>query len=191
MDFSNLKKNISGAQVQNRVLRWAMAGLIISNLLLAIAALRTQAVVTIQPPGLTERVLIARNEASENYIKGWGLFVAGLLGNTKPGRVDFILETLTPLLAPEIYRPVTIGIKQQAKTIAQDHITTSFTPQRVAYDPKRNIVYVTGRQVSTGPGSDPMGETRTYEMVIQINDYRPLITQITVYAGTPRFKEDD
>jgi len=191
MDFSNLKKNISGAQNQNRWLRWAVCGLVVSNLILAVAAMSTQAVVTIQPPGLSEKVRIARNDASTNYIKGWAMFIADLLGNVTPGRSAFILETLTPLLSPNLYRPITTAIKEQARKMDQERVTSSFTTQRVTYDPKHNIVYATGRQVSRGPGSSPVSQTRTYEMIININDYRPLITALTVYDGRPRLKEDD
>lgn len=190
MDFSSIKKNVAGAQKQNRLLFWAVALLLISNTLLSYNALFTQAVATIQPPGLSEKVRIARNDASANYLKGWGLFVANLLGNTKPGSMDFVIGTLSPLLAPDIYAPVTDGIEQQAAKIKMGKVATTFTAQKITYDEKYNIVYVTGRQVSTGPGSDPQRKIRTYEITIHINSYRPLITSIKAYEGKPKLKEN-
>lgn len=189
MDFSKYTNRIASARSENRWLRWAVAGLLVSNVILAVGVLSKRAVVTIQPPGLTEAVQITQNEANAAYKKAWGLFVANLLGNVKPGSAEFIVAALTPLLASDLYRPMIDSIQSQAQQMAHARVATAFTAREVLYDPKTNTVYVAGHQTSTGPGADPVTRKRTYQMVIAIDNYKPLITALDVYADAPHLKE--
>lgn len=190
MDFNRLKKTVIGTQNQNRWLWVLVLVLGMGNITLAISVFSTETIMTIRPPGLTAEAKISRYEANEPYHKAWGLFIAEMLGNIKPGREDFILKTMKPLLAPSIYREVTTSIQEQARIINRDHITSSFTAKNVSYVPKTNTVYVTGREISKGPGSDPVRNRRTYEMTINIQNYRPLLQALDAYDGEPD-KEDN
>lgn len=190
MDFSRFTGRIVGAQAENRWLRWIALGLLGANLTLAVGVFSTRTVVTIQPPGLNEAVRITQDEASAGYKRAWGLFVANLLGNVKPGSSDFIVATLTPLLAPSLYRPMVDAIQAQAAKINRARVAASFTAQQILYDPRHDLVYVTGRQTSTGPGSDPVSSQRTYEVTVSIDGYKPMVTSLKVYAGAPRLKEE-
>lgn len=190
MDFKQFKNQIVGAQTENRWLRLAAVGLLISNTLLAAGMLSTNTVVTIQPPHLDEAVRITENRASATYKKGWGLFIANLMGNVKPGTSDFIIDTLTPLLAPDLYRRIKDAIQTQALKLNRAEAATAFTARQISYDPRTNLVYVTGLQTTTGPSSDPVKLQRTYEIRIAINDYRPRITRLRVYPGEPHIEED-
>jgi len=189
MDFSRITNRIGGAQTEARWLRWFVFCLLGVNIMLAIGVFQTRTVVTIQPPGLDKEAQIAKNDANAAYKKAWGLFVANLLGNVKPGNADFVISTLTPLLAPDLYRSVVDSIQNQAVQIDRERVAASFTAQEILYNPQTNRVYVTGRQTSTGPGSDPVTRERTYELVLSIEDYKPMITSLDVYADSPRLEE--
>lgn len=190
MDLSKFNARAAGARIENRWLRWVALGLLATNILLAIGMFSTQAVVTIAPPGMNKAVRVSVNQASATYKRAWGVFLTDLLGNVKPGGVDFILDTLTPLLAPSLYRAVVDAIHAQAAKIERDQVSVSFTPKKVVYDPNTDTVYVTGRQVSAGPGSDPVRANRTYEFTITIAHYQPVVTHMSVYDGGPRTKEN-
>ncbi|MBZ9574494.1 TraE/TraK family type IV conjugative transfer system protein [Modicisalibacter sp. MOD 31.J] len=189
MDFSRFTNRIVGAQTEARWLRWIALGLLGANIVLAVGVFQTRTVVTIQPPGMSEAAQIAENHANAAYKKAWGLFIANLLGNVKPGSADFVIATLTPLLAPDLYRPVVDAIQDQALKINRAKVATSFIAQEILYNPQNDRVYVAGRQTSSGPGSDPVTRERTYELVLSIEDYKPMITALDVYADSPRLEE--
>lgn len=189
MDIRQFNARAAGARVESRWLRWVALGLVAANVVLAIAVFSTRTVVTIQPPGLNEAARITINEANGAYKRAWGVFLAQLLGNVKPGSAEFILATISPLLSADLYRPVVNAIHEQADKIRQDRVSVSFTPREVNYDPDADIVYVTGRQVSAGPGSDPVTAQRTYEFTITIQHYQPQVTRLAVYSGAAKTKE--
>lgn len=188
MDLSKFSARATGARIENGWLRWIALGLLAANIILAVGVLSTKTVLTIAPPGMNEAVRISVNEANAAYKRAWGLFLADLLGNVKPGGVDFILATITPLLAPDLHRPVVDAIHKQASEIERDHVSVSFTPKEIKYNPDTDRVYVTGRQISAGPGSDPVTKQRTYEFTIVIEHYQPMVSHLSVYDGAPNTK---
>lgn len=189
MDFSRFQKRLFATQNQNRSLRVAVVLLLIANVILAAATFSQQAIVTIQPPYMNEAVRITLNDANATYKKAWGLLVANLLGNVRPGKADFIVETLKPMLSSELFRPVIQAIQEQAKKVKENAITATFAAQEITYDSKTDTVYVFGNQVSKGPGSDPIRIPRTYELQISIRDYRPFLTSLDIYEHAPKINE--
>jgi hypothetical protein len=57
-----------------------LVGLVITNGISALAALRTERTVVLVPPTLTQEVEITRNTASSELKESWGLYLAELLG---------------------------------------------------------------------------------------------------------------
>ena len=77
-------------QAENRLHRIVLLGLIVTNGLSALAALRTERAVVLVPPSLDKEVEITRNTASSELKESWGLYLAELLGNVTPTNADFI-----------------------------------------------------------------------------------------------------
>lgn len=190
MELSKFNARAAGTKLETRWLRWVAIGLLGANILLAVGVLSTKTVVTIAPPGMNKAVRVSVNQADAAYKRAWGVFLAQLLGNVKPGGADFILDTIKPLLTADLYRPVVDAIHAQAAKIKRDQVSVSFTPRKVVYDPNADTVFVTGKQVSAGPGSDPVHVTRTYEFIITIEHYRPMVTHLAVYRGKAKLKEN-
>ena len=71
-------------QAENRLHRIVLLGLIVTNGLSALAALRTERAVVLVPPNLDKEVEITRNTASSELKESWGLYLAELLGNVTP-----------------------------------------------------------------------------------------------------------
>jgi conjugal transfer pilus assembly protein TraE len=117
------------------------------------------------------------------------LFVAELIGNVTPENIDFIKASLAPMLAASIYREVLDEIVRQAEEIKRERVSLSFQPAEVMYEKETDKVFVTGRLKTQGPGSKPVETVRTYELTVDINDYRPLIRHIDAYSGQPRTLE--
>ena len=90
MKFDVFLKSWQGTQLENRWQRFLIAVLVLSNLLLAVAAFSRNTVVAIQPPTLSETAEVSRNQATQPYLESWGLYLAELMGNVTPGNVSFI-----------------------------------------------------------------------------------------------------
>ena len=190
MNFKGFFSTWDGIVKENRFYRIMITILLISNVLVAFAALRTERSIVLVPPHLNSEVQVMRNQASTNFKEAWGLFVAELLGNVTPGNLEFIRKIMSPMLASEIYQAVMEDLAKQIEEIKKDQISLSFQPAEVMYEPETDKVFVTGRLRAQGPGSKPVDVIRTYEFVIDINNYRPQIRHIDAYVGRPRILEN-
>ncbi len=186
MKFDIFLQTWQGTQRENRWQRALIAGLVIANLLLAIAALSKDTVVAIQPPTLSTSAEISRNKATEPYLGSWGLYLAQLMGNVTPGNVSFIRIAIAPLLAPDAYQEVIATLEKQAAQIQEDKVTLKFQPRQVVYERQTGHVFVTGYSLVSGPSGDETRQTRTYEFDIDIEQYRPKLNWMTTYEGRAR-----
>lgn len=176
-------------QAENRLHRVLLVGLVVTNAVSALAALRTERAVVLVPPSLAGEVEIARNQASSGLKESWGLYLAELLGNVTPANADFIRGALGPLLSAELYRPVMDALAEQINALRLDRVALSFKPRQVFYEKATDSVFVTGELLSQGPNARPDQRTRTYQFRIVIRNYRPRLDAIDVYAEEPRTQE--
>ena len=176
-------------QAENRLHRIVLLGLIVTNGLSALAALRTERAVVLVPPSLDKEVEITRNTASSELKESWGLYLAELLGNVTPTNADFIGKAITPLLSAELYRSVMDALSEQVNALKIDRVATSFKPRLVTYEQEAGTVFVTGELTTQGPNAKAETKNRTYEFVIAIHNYRPRLDSIDVYADEPRTLE--
>ncbi len=175
-----------GVLMENRWQRAALAILVVANLLLAVATFSRNTVVVLQPPGLSASAEVARSHASQSYLEAWGLCLAELIGNVTPGNLRFIRETLEPLLSPTVYADVMRVLESQAQQIREDRITLRFQPRLVQFEAVSGKVFITGYSRIAGPAGDAERQTRTYEFVLEIDHYRPLLTWMDTYEGQAR-----
>ncbi|GAB3229054.1 TraE/TraK family type IV conjugative transfer system protein [Pseudaeromonas pectinilytica] len=117
MKFDVFLKSWQGTQLENRWQRFLIAVLVLSNLLLAVAAFSRNTVVAIQPPTLSETAEVSRNQATQPYLESWGLYLAELMGNVTPGNVSFIRVAIEPLAYSHAWRSL--------NNIHADHVITS------------------------------------------------------------------
>lgn len=176
-------------QAENRLHRYLLIGLLVTNVVTAFAALRTERTVIMIPPNLTEKVEISRQDASAKTFEAWGLFLAQLLGNVTPNTLDFVADSVSPLLSSQIHRETVNAMHDQINALKIDKISTTFTPNQVYYEQDTNKVFVTGQLTTKGPNDKPEAAYRTYEFQIAIVNYNPVVTDLNVYQGEPRTKE--
>ncbi|MDW1643017.1 TraE/TraK family type IV conjugative transfer system protein [Vibrio alginolyticus] len=188
MKFDVFLKSWQGTQLENRWQRFLIAVLVLSNLLLAVAAFSRNTVVAIQPPTLSETAEVSRNQATQPYLKSWGLYLAELMGNVTPGNVSFIRVAIEPLLSPAVYQQVVDALEIQARQIREDRVALKFQPRQVEYEYETGHVFVTGYSLVSGPSGDEQRQTRTYEFDIDIEQYRPKLSWMDTYEGQARTK---
>ena len=185
MNFKKYLETFQGLKAENRWNRVVILGLL--GLCLgetAMLAVRPT-VVTIKPWTLSQDAQITERSASQSYIEAWGLALAELLGNVTPSTADFIATRLGPLLDPSIYHEVIDAVQANAEELRNDRVSMRFEPRRVTFEKSTGKVFVTGtsyvRQGMSLESEKAM--QRTYEFVIRISNYAPVITYIDTYQG--------
>ena len=166
---------------ENRFHRGLLSALLATNLLTLIALLQAERTVVLVPPILESQVNVARASASQEVKEAWGLFVTELLGNVTPTNAPFLRQTLEPLLSPNLRRAVAAILDDQVEALQRDRVSVRFAPELVQYESGTDRVRVSGKQVITGPGADPVTRPRTYEVQVAFRHYRPLITHLDAY----------
>lgn len=164
--------------------------LVLCLFLVAILATRPT-IVTIQPWTLSEDAQVTRDDASRSYIEAWGFALAELIGNVTPGNVQFIGDRLKPLLDPRVYHKVLEGLEANAQGLMDDRVSMRFEPRRVVFEKSTGKVFVYGYSfVRQGMSfENEKREDRTYEFVIRIANYAPLIMAVDTYAGQPHTRD--
>jgi len=120
-----------------------------------------------------------------------GQALAQLLGNVTPGNADFVKRSIAPVLAPSIYQDTMNALFQQVEQIKLDRVSTRLDPREVIYEPKTGKVFITGYSVAAGPAGKEERDTRTYEFIIRVHNYQPLVTYIDTYRGAPHTLENN
>ena len=189
MDYRTLTRTWRGITAENRFHRAVVALLLLTNLLTLIALARADRTVVLVPPILEGEVNIARDKASRGAKEAWAMHVAQLLGNVGAESAVFIRTALAPLLAPALRREVLAVIAEQVEAIKRERVSMHFSPDALAYDEATDTFFVTGMQVSTGPGAAPDRRQRTFEVRVGFRHYRPVVTHLDVYTGGPRSRD--
>lgn len=185
MELKKFLASWKGTLLENRLQRYLIAALLVSNIVLGLAAFGRGEVVVLTPPEITRALKVARDQGDQNYSETWGLALAQLLGNVTPGNADFVKRAIAPVLAPAIYQDTMNALFQQVEQIKLDRVSTRLDPREVLYEPKTGKVFVTGYSVAAGPAGKEERDTRTYEFIIRVHNYQPLVTYIDTYRGAP------
>ncbi len=186
MKLLDFLKTWEGTEQENKWNRLFMAGLIAMLCLMTLKLFSKETIVTIQPMTLSEEAWVSKHQASASYKQAWGFFLAQLTGNITPSTVNFIKARIGPLLSPAIYQQVIDTIEVQAKQIQNDRVTMRFEPRLVEYETDSDKVFVYGYSFEKGASSQEQRSERTYEYVIKVAHYLPLIERIDTYIGQPR-----
>lgn len=189
MDYQKFLLSYKGSRLTSFVALSLLTAMIIINFILVISVINKRESIILIPPTLTEKVEVVKGRATEGYMKAWGLFLAELIGNVTPENITFIRATIEPLLSPKVYQQLISVIELQAKQISIDKITMSFEAKLVQYEPDEGIVFVTGESIISGPTGEQKRDSRTYEFIINMNGFKPLLDWVDTYKGNARTKK--
>ncbi len=129
---------------------------------------------------------LAWNNANQEYIKSFALYLSCLIGNITPQNVQFIADSIGSYLSPEIYPDIRVKLL----AIAQDDVwvkssqTTFFAPREIIYEEQTQRVFVVGESNSVGFRTAVDKKSMIYEMMMTIREGRPTVTYLSVYEGT-------
>lgn len=187
MKLAQFLQTWRGTRLENLVQRWTILTLIVSNIVLGLVALGRGATVSVSvPPGLGDAVTVSRHESDLDYQRAWGLFLATLLGNVTPGNADIVKKSIEPLLAPAIYRHAVRVLSEQVEAVKRDRVAMRFEARQVKFEVSSGKVFVEGFSVVSGAAGKEERNPRTYEFLIKVENYRPVIEHIDNYIGAAR-----
>ena len=186
MDFKKFFSSYTAIRQENWFYRVLCVALLALNLLLGVAVFFRQEVVVLVPPGLKQEIKVSLKKADKQYQESWALFFALLLGNITPRNVEFVVEELEKYLAPPVYQDVMKDIYEQAQSIKEANVSTSFEPREVVYDEKTGHVLVKGQTVMRGTFGKPQNLGKTFEFGIAVKNYFPQITYLDGYDKKPK-----
>jgi len=181
MDFKRFFSSYSGVVQENRIWRALVLVLVAANLVLGTVAFSRRETVVLVPANLSQEVRVGVSVGDRAYRETWGLFFALLLGNVTPQTHDFVLEGVGKCLAPGIYQETLKEMYAQAKELKVNNLAISFEPTEVAFDEKTERVLVKGVALLRGAYGVPQALARTYELGIEVRDYRPVLTYLASY----------
>lgn len=183
MKYSDYAKTWKGSLTENKLARYAMMALVLSNVILAMIAFGRNETVVMIPPGINEQVAIGASEGTPGIKEVWATQVAMLMGNATPRNVEYIGSQLGKLLAPGVFNSVQESLAAQSKRIADENLTVQFTPNQVFHLPAEDIVVVSGEYSLRGMRGAEQRMVRTYEIGIRIRNYMVRVESLNVYEG--------
>lgn len=189
MKYLNFIKSYEGTLNENKWSRIIISALLIIAILLAFMAFNRKTIVTMQPITLVEDAWVTNNDSSISYKESWGYYLATLLGNVNPSTVTFLKERLGPILSPKVYNQAIDALESQSVQIINDKITLRFEPRFVEYEKSTNKIFVFGNSFIKGVNTDEQRTNRTYEFVIRISNYLPVLEYMDMYDDRPRTSE--
>lgn len=186
MRLSAYLESWHGTRATNKVLAVALVAMATVTIVQSAYLMERERIVVLVPPALQGRAVIGKQTANAPYHTAWAHLLAQMLGNVSPGNADFLKARLEPLLDPAIFGAVNQALEQQLDQIRRDRVSLSFQPKKVAYEPESGKTFVTGLSEITGLGNATTRSVRTYEFVLEIDDYRVMVKHLTTYDGEPR-----
>lgn len=191
MKLPKMSANWSIAALNNRGLLVSNIALAFTVVILGVLAFNQRERVVLVPPHLDQRVEVSWNAATANYYKGWGMYVATLMGNLTPKNVKFTADVLGPMFTPEVYAPIRSKMLAllDDPNFARANAFNFFTPQQNIYEPELNRVFVTGFLVTSAYNYVTSGSAADTKPVVYEMDFRmqlglPIITRFDSYEGS-------
>ena len=180
MEIKKFFSTYSGMLLENRLYRWVLILLLVSNLVLVVL-LQSNRTVVLVPPTLEKEANVGARQADRGYLEAWGLFFATLMGNVTPRNIDFVLTNLQRYMAPDIYHEMSQTLVEQARAIKSGAFAMSFTVQELAWDEASRRVQVKGVAMMHGPYGKSQNLTRTYDFAIAVRNFAPVLTDVLVH----------
>ena len=189
MTLSEYLAGWHGTRATNRLLAVAVIAMATVAIVETAYLMERERIVVLVPPRLQEQATVGRSQADASYHTTWAHLLADMLGNVTPANAAFLKERLQPLLDPAIFGEVTAALERQLDEIRRERVTLAFEPKRIVFEPATGKTFVTGQSVITGLGSEQKRGVRTYELQLEISDYRVLVKNLATYDGEARTQD--
>lgn len=189
MNFKKYLENWSGKVQEVEYHRKITIALLVILVIYSFLLFKKETVVIVKPFTLSQEASVMKDDSTQSYKESWGLALALLLGNATPGNVGYIKESLSPLLDSSIYVDTMVALQMQIDQIKEDRISTRFEPRAVFYETTTKKVFISGYSFIQSGAGKPEKKERTYEFIIEVSNYLPVIKLIDTYVGEARTEE--
>lgn len=171
----------------NKVQGVSNCALALTVFLLAYLVMDKKETVVFQPITLTEQAWVQESESSKNLKEAYALFFADLLGNVSPKSIEFVVAKLGRFISPKIYQTTMDLMYKQVEAIKQDRVSFRFDVQEIFTEEATGKTFVVGMIHTAGAASEKesTGAMQTFEFLIKVINYQPVIESIDSYSGRP------
>ena len=200
LDFTSIRKNIfSNSKVlKNYNKTISMGGhmgiavviMAVANIWLVSLVAKKEVTAIVTPPTFTEEISMRGRQVSESYQSMWAMFVAEMIGNISPSRMDIVLQTMQRMIPAMNWGEVKEQMTSQLARLKIRKIEEKFSVKDVSIDPITKVVWVTGEKETTSIRTGrSVSEMWTFEVRIDTNGVgSPVITHLKQYSGAPQKK---
>lgn len=168
----------------------AVVVMAVANIWLVSLVAKKEVTSIVTPPTFTEQISMRGNQVSESYQSMWAMFVAEMIGNISPSRMDIVLQTMQRMIPAKNWDEVKEQMTAQLARLKIRKVEEKFSVKDVAIDPVTKVVWVTGEKETTSIRTGrSVSEMWTFEVRIDSNGVgSPVITHLKQYAGAPQKK---
>lgn len=184
MNIDKFLSTWTGTQSENRYNRLVGISLIAIVFLLVVDKISETPIVVVTPPNMAEKAVLGESKANKAYLESWALYMATLIGNVNPTSVNFLKDAIGPHLNTEIYQDVLDLIEIQSQDIRLDNIKRRFEHKTVEREGEKIFIY--GHSYTEKYNGDEERNEITYEFIISIQNYKPVVDYIDTYESKPR-----
>lgn len=162
----------------------------VANIWLISLVAKKEVTTIVSPPTFTEQISMRGNQVSESYQSMWAIFVAEMIGNISPSRMNVVLQTMQRMIPAKNWDEVKEQMTAQLARLKIRKVEEKFSVKDVAIDPVTKVVWVTGEKETTSIRTGrSVSEMWTFEVRIDTNGVgSPVITHLKQYSGAPQKK---
>lgn len=190
LDASKVLKRYKNAIDQNKLLMGIIVAQIVIIFLLVQEVGDKKITQIVTPPTFTEEISMRGNQVSESYQTGWALYVAELIGNVTPARMDLTVKIIRKMIPQANWKSAKEQMTAQLTRLHTRKIEERFVATDVSIDPVTKLIWVFGEKETT---SIRTGQTHTvkwtFEVKIGAHLGAPKILHLRQYEGAPKKKD--
>ena len=162
----------------------------VANIWLISLVAKKEVTTIVSPPTFTEQITMRGNQVSESYQSMWAIFVAEMIGNISPSRMNVVLQTMQRMIPAKNWDEVKEQMTAQLARLKIRKVEEKFSVKVVAIDPVTKVVWDTGEKETTSIRTGrSVSEMWTFEVRIDTNGVgSPVITHLKQYSGAPQKK---
>lgn len=184
MELNARNQSIAEIRASNKKLVWAVLGLTIVVVLMALKLVTQTEIILNQTPGMPSDARLEKSVMDKGAQQATLSAVTSALAQTNPMNAEYNKAFVQVYLSPAAYTKVSRAIDDQvAKLTIQHELGSYYFVQRgFEYDPVIDKSFVYGDQHTVNAARDTP-QAYVFEYKSHIENYRLLVDDVTSYAG--------
>ncbi len=177
----SLRESASLIRKQQMVLVFLAGALIILSYII----FNQTKIVILETPGMPANSVIQKTSMDKGAQRAVLVAVTNNLAQINPANIEYQKAFLQAFLAPAVYTKISMEMDTQIKRLIDQRELGSyyFVLKSTEYDPKIDTHFILG-DVHTVNAAKDTAEPYVFEYVMHVENYRPVIDNVTSYPGT-------